>query len=397
MFKLEIMLKLFRITTVAISLNGIFNGQLSYINKFYEVTGVSSPDPVLYKVEANEGIRVIPIKMTRIISPFKDLYSLWILYKLFRIEKPQIVHTHTPKAGTLGMLAAWLSHVPIRIHTIAGLPLLETTGIKRRLLDFIEKITYACATKIYPNSFGLKEIIIKNKYCHQKKLHVIANGSSNGIDMIYFSKETTNLNKSELREKLNIQDKDFVFCFLGRLVKDKGINELLSAFEKLYCENSEIKLILVGFFEKDLSPLEVKTEKLISHHPGIIFMGHQEDVRPYYVISDALAFPSYREGFPNVVMQAGAMGLPSIVTDINGCNEIIIEKLNGMIIPPKDELALYNTMKYFVQNKDKVAQMAINARRLIESRYEQKMVWNAILDEYKSLEIRYINKCGVST
>jgi Glycosyltransferase len=142
----------------------------------------------------------------------------------------------------------------------------------------------------------------------------------------------------------------------------------------------------VGKYERKLDPLNEETEQFISNHPGILYVGPQNDVRPYLVASDALAFPSYREGFPNVVIQAGAMGLPSIVTNINGCNEIILEGKNGVIIPSKDEFALYNSMIFFLENKDVVQMMASNARSLIVSRYEQSVVWNALLKEYQSLE-----------
>ena len=167
------------------------------------------------------------------------------------------------------------------------------------------------------------------------------------------------------------------------MVRDKGINELIHVFIRLYQKNTKIRLLLVGPFEKDLDPVLPEVEEQILHHPGITFVGWQPDVRPFLAASDAFVFPSYREGFPNVVMQAGAMGLASIVTDINGCNEIIVDGKNGVIIPSKDEEALYQAMKDFVVHPEKVKQMAANARPMIASRYEQKMVWEALLEEYR--------------
>ena len=177
----------------------------------------------------------------------------------------------------------------------------------------------------------------------------------------------------------------FTFCFVGRMVRDKGINELIHVFIRLYQENTQIRLLLVGSFEKDLDPFLPEVEEQILHHPGINFVGWQPDVRPFLAASDAFVFPSYREGFPNVVMQAGAMGLASIVTDINGCNEIIVDGKNGVIISSKDEEALYLAMKDFVAHPEKVKQMAANARPMIASRYEQKMVWEALLGEYRRI------------
>lgn len=380
--------KLFRITTVPISLYFLLSGQLRFMNQYYEVKGISSEDEEGLRVAAseNEGVEVIPIEMTRTISPIKDLKSVWQLYKLFKKEKPLIVHTHTPKAGTVGMLAARLARVPHRLHTIAGLPLLEVTGPKRRLLDVVEKATYACATKIYPNSKGLHDIILENNYTRAEKLKVIGQGSTNGIDTTHFDpKAVENIDLQKLKEEVGIQEDDFVFVFVGRLVQDKGINELVSAFQKLSEKKTKAKLLLVGFFEKELDPLSEASEKILETNKNISFVGFQKDVRPYFAISHALAFPSYREGFPNVVMQAGAMNLPSIVTDINGCNEIIVEGKNGTIIPVKNETALYEAMLKFMEDKTYYHQLKQNARSMITNRYEQQVVWEAILEEYQSL------------
>lgn len=382
--------KLIRITTVPISLFSLLRGQLRFMNQYYSVIGVSSEGELRAIAERNEDVEIIPIEMTRTISPLKDLMSVWKLYMLFRKEKPFIVHTHTPKAGTVGMLAAKLASVPHRLHTIAGLPLLEAKGNKRRLLDVVEKITYACATKVFPNSKGLYNIILQNNYTTAKKLKVIGNGSSNGIDTSYFSVGLYSEKKQKLRENLGFQKDDFVFIFVGRLVKDKGINELVEAFCML--DNSKkvygIKLLLVGSYETELDPLLTDTLEQINNNLHIKSVGFQKDVRPFFAIANALVFPSYREGFPNVVMQAGAMGLPSIVSDINGCNEIIIEDENGIIIPSKNTEALHLAMKRFVEDKRLINKLKSNARRMIVDRYEQRVVWEAILAEYKSLENR---------
>lgn len=376
---------LIRITTVPISLEKLLSGQLEFMSEFYNVIAVSSEKENLEKLGKKINLPVFPVNLTRQITPIKDLSALFRLFVFFKKSKPLIVHTHTPKAGTIGMIAAKLAGVPLRLHTVAGLPLLETTGKKRKLLDFVEKITYSCANHVYPNSKGLMDIIIENNYCNPKKLKVIANGSSNGIDTSYFNPTLFSENeKADLKKKIGINENDFVFIFVGRLVKDKGINELIAAFSKLqYPKN---KLLLVGDYENELDPLLPETLEMIESNKNIISTGFQYDVRPYFAISDVLVFPTYREGFPNVVMQAGAMNLPCIVTDINGCNEIIIEDKNGIIIPVKDENAIFEAMKNFVSHSEKLQEMKENARQLIVSRYEQKIVWKAIFDEYKFLE-----------
>ena len=330
------------------------------------------------------------INMSRKITPFQDLKSLWEMWNFLRKEKPQIVHTHTPKAGIIGMLAARLAGVPHRLHTVAGLPLMEATGIKRKILNFVEKLTYSSATRVYPNSKGLYDFILQNYFTQSNKLKIIANGSSNGINTTFFSPaQVSEIEKVALREKLNIQPDDFVFVFVGRIVSDKGINELIKAFSELQtAKNNEltgIKLLLVGGLESYLDPLNPETLAEINQNKDIISVGFQQDVRPFFAISDALAFPSYREGFPNVVMQAGAMGLPSIVSDINGCNEIIVEGENGLIIPPKNVEKLKEKMLTLAKDKNLYTKLKGNSRRMIENRYEQSVVWNALLEEYEGL------------
>lgn len=378
--------KIIRITTVPGSLKGLLKGQLNFMSQYYEMIGVSSFHPeILHSFAEEEKVRVVPIDMTRKITPFKDIIALKQLYVLLKKEKPFLVHTHTPKAGTLGMIAAKLAGVPNRFHTVAGLPLLESKGSKRKLLNFVEWITYRCATKVYPNSKGLKEIIINEKFCPTDKLKVIGEGSSNGIDTSYFDPELfSEEEKANLRDNLGITPDDFVFIFIGRLVADKGINELISAFAKLSEQRKQVKLLLVGTFENELDPLTPEALIKIEENKNILAVGWQEDVRPYLAISKVLTFPSYREGFPNVVMQAGAMGLSSIVTDINGCNEIIIENRNGTIIPAKDENILYEKMALACDGQINFSPNA--CRDLIMTRYERRVVWDALLKEYQALE-----------
>lgn len=380
--------KIIRITTVPVSLNVLLKGQLAFMNQFYKVIGVSAYEEHHFsEIKNREHIELESLTMTRTISPLKDLIALYKLYFFLKKEKPFIVHSHTPKAGTIGMIAAKLAGVPHRFHTIAGLPLLESKGAKRKLLNLVEKITYSCATKILPNSIGLKEIIVENKFTNANKLKVIANGSSNGIDCTHYDSSLFfEDEKTSLKENLGISTKDFVFIFVGRMVGDKGINELVQSFKKLSANLDNVKLLLVGPFEKNLDPLKKVTIEEIDNNKNIIAVGAQKDVRPYFAIANVLVFPSYREGFPNVVMQAGAMGLPSIVTNINGCNEIVIEGENGIIIPMKNAELLYQAMMKMLNEKDKYHLMSKKSRDLIVNRFEQKFVWEQLLKEYQNLE-----------
>ena len=377
------MKKLVRITTVPVSLVVLLRGQLQFMSQFYEVLAVSSKGAELNLLESQSGLRISEVNMTRKITPFKDLAALWNLYRLLKREKPEMVHTHTPKAGLLGMLAAQLAGVPVRLHTVAGMPLLERQGLIRKVLVVAEKLTYMCATRVYPNSHAMMQLIESHRYCSAKKLKVIGNGSSNGIDTSIFDPQLfTAQVKHNTRESLGICAGDLVYCFIGRMVADKGVKELVEAFVKINHHNRSTKLLLIGPFENDLDPLDQSTVDKILNHPSIIWKDFQADVRPFLSISDIFVFPSYREGFPNVVMQAGAMNLPCIVTNINGSNEIIHQEENGIIVPVKNSKALQDAMEQLTHNPALRKTLSMNARQMIVSRYDQHYVMNELLKEY---------------
>ena len=378
--------KIIRITTVPNSLLILLKGQLAFMSRYYDIVGVSSGTDFLKEVNAREGIRVIEVEMTRSISPFNDIIALWRLVVILKREKPDIVHTHTPKAGILGMLAALICRIPVRMHTVAGLPLTESHGLTRIVLEIVEKLTYWCATKVYPNSFGLEDFILRNKYCPPAKIKVIGNGSSNGIDSDYFSMEAVkSADIEEIRQKYDIGHDNFVFIFLGRLVSDKGINELVMAFDSIYRNSINVKLILVGYEENELDPLNKETLTILHSHPAIIITGYQPDVRPFIALSSVLTFPSYREGLPNVPMQACSMGVPCIVTDINGCNEIISNEHNGLLIPVKNTEALQMAMERLLKEKELYLKLKSNARNSVIERYDQQIIWKKIKEEYDQL------------
>ncbi len=404
-----------RLTTSSISIDKLIKGQLHFLSNYYEIVGVASDDGTLESVGKREGIRVVNLPMTRDINVIKDIWSFIKMVKLIKNEKPDIIHCNTPKASLLGMTAGWLCNVPKRIYTVTGLRFEGETGFLRNLLRFMERITCAFATNVIPEGQGVKKTLYTEKIT-KKSLNVIHYGNINGIDTSHFSNSIfTDFEKNDLRKSLNISLDDFVFVYVGRLVRDKGINELVSAFGKIKnegfrmkneksfnnqspisCQQKYIKenckLLLVGPLEEELDPLQPNTLHEIKNNPDIISVGWQDDVRPYLAISDALVFPSYREGFPNVVMQAGAMDLPSIVTNINGSNEIIVQGENGVIIPSKNEKKLLEAMQFFLQNEAEVKRMAKNSRKMIVERYEQQVVWNALLEEYQRLEREYQEK-----
>lgn len=386
--------KLIRVTTSDISLDSLIKGQLKFLSSEFEVIGVSNNTGVLAMVGEREGIRTIEVPMHREISLFSDIKCLWLLYRLFRKEKPDIVHANTPKGSMLSMIASRLASVPHRLYTVTGLRYEGASGVFRTLLMAMERISCYCATKVIPEGEGVKKTLLKDNIT-SKEMHIILNGNINGIDTEYFNPDLFNRdrtdnklytgNKKDIRRDLNLKEDDFVFIFIGRIVRDKGMNELTVCMKRFKAEKKNVKLLLVGRFESKLDPLDADNEEFLRSDPNIHFLGYQNDVRPFFVAADVLVFPSYREGFPNVVLQAGAMGIPAIVTNINGCNEIIKEDFNGKIFSSKDVNALYEKMNWCLNNKNRVKDMASQSRKMIVDRYRQEEVWEATLQEYKKL------------
>lgn len=372
--------KLFRLNTIDWSL-GMLRGQLRFLNQEFEVVAVADDSGVLAEVAEREGIRTIGVPMHREISIAADCRSLVALYKLFRRERPHIVHSNTPKASLLSMVAAWAARVPHRIYLVTGLRFETTHGVLRLILKTMERITCLCATKVIPEGDGVKETL-RREHITRKPLQKIHYGNINGIDLEHYTRTPEVMQRAtEIRNG----SEDFTFIFIGRMVRDKGINELVAAFDRLNSELPATKLLLVGKFEDELDPVLPETKQIIENNPKIEFVGYQNDVRPFLVASDVAVLPSYREGFPNVVIQAGAMGLAQIVTDINGCNEVVIEGQNGVIIPKQNEQALYDAMRRLATDRELTARMAASARELIATRYRQEDVWAELLKMYKSL------------
>jgi len=375
--------KLFRITTVPISLKVLLKGQMRFMQENgFDVTMVSSDGPEIDSLKLQENCRHITVTLTRKITPIKDLISLIKLTILFIKHKPDIVHTHTPKAGLIGMWAAFFARVPVRLHTIAGLPWVETKGKLRKLLMLIEKLTAFPAHAIFPNSFKQMEFM-REMGIAKNKMKVLGYGSSNGIDAKHFSQtpEIT-LQASALKQQSGIKEGGWIWVFVGRVVKDKGIAELIGAFSSLHQSFPQDQLWLVGNLEPELDPLNAIHMQLIENHPGIKWWDYQQDVRPFLAASDVLTFPSYREGFPNVPLQAGLLGCALILSNINGCNEIVEDGKNGMLVAVKSETALLEAMLKLRNNSSLKDHLAQNIKEKVAQQYDQKKLWNTLLETY---------------
>lgn len=376
-------MKIIRATTVPGSLNNFCRGLLRELQERegYEVVALSSPGEALDEIREREKVRTIAVTMQRHISPVNDLRSLWKLIRVFRKEKPEMVHSMTPKAGLLCMIAAWICRVPVRIHTFTGLVFPTSTGLKRKILMATDWLTCACATHVIPEGEGVKNDLVNNKIT-RKPLRILGYGNVRGIDLNRFDPKNPEVIKAA---EMIRREEVLTFIFIGRLVGDKGIPELVKAFCRLNKELPDTRLLLIGREEPQLDPLDSNTLKEISDSPAIEAVGQKADVRPWLLASDVFVLPSHREGFPNVVIEAGAMGLPSIVTDINGSREIIHNGENGLIVPSKNADAFYEAMKRLAETPEKIKAMAANARPMIASRFEQSFVRQCLKDYYKEI------------
>ena len=374
-------IKVIRACTVPQSI-GFVVGMIPDLTKEYEVGVLSSPGEEWAMLDKyGDAVKRLEVPMERHISPLRDLRSLWRLVRVFRRERPDMVHSMTPKAGLLCMLAAWITRVPVRVHMFTGLVFPTATGLKRRILMATDRLTCACATHVLPEGEGVKRDLLDNGIT-RKPIKVLGYGNCRGIDLDRFDPtlpevqaEAAKLRKPEV----------FTFIAIGRLVGDKGINELVAAFSRLNRELPATRLILVGPQEKELDPLSPATLSEIESNPAIEAVGNQADVRPWLIAADCHVLASYREGFPNVVIEAGAMGLPQIVTDINGANEIIINGRNGVIVPPKNADAIHASMSRMATDPAFRSVLAANARPLIASRYEQSYVRRCLKEYYKEI------------
>lgn len=378
------MKKIIRVSTVPLSLKTFCLDLFDELRGSYELLAVSSPGDDL-DVVARRGTRVKSVKMQRQISLIADLRSLLSLVRLFREERPDMVHSITPKAGLLSMMAAWIARVPVRVHSFTGLVFPTATGLKRRVLITADKITCACATHVHAEGVGIRSDLLAGGIT-KKDIAVLRYGNIRGIDFDYYAQSGDIAEQAAaIRRGYHIPDSSFTFLFVGRLVKDKGIVELIDAYRRLRSDGYEVSLLIIGVEEKG-EPLPPHTHAAIFEDPTIHFTEKWvDDVRPYYVASDVLVFPSYREGFPNVVLEAGAFSLPSIVTDINGSREIISDGKNGMIVPPRQTTPLYQAMKSIIGAYDTLKEMGEYALDNVVKKYDARDIREAMKNYYSEI------------
>lgn len=376
--------KLCLAATSSMTFATLLEGQPRYLSRFYDVSMVCGADArFLDRVQQQERMRPHVVPFTRQITPQTDLKALGQLVAYFRRTRPDIVQTYTPKAGLIGMMAARLAGVPIRVHGVVGMPLMEASGSRAAILHVTERLTYANATHLTSNSTGLREWIWQ--HLTRRPITVPGHGSINGVDVERFDDDGSDEDKAHLRDDLGIGRDQLVFLFVGRVVRDKGIEELVTAFTRLSDDHPSARLLLVGDYEPELDPVSPEVDEAIRTHPMLVKTGFVSDVRRYMAISDAFVLPSYREGLPNSLIEAGAMGLPSIATDINGCNEVIVPGENGVLVPAKDPQALEHEMRRMLDDPAHRAALRAASRPSVVRRYSQDILWPELHRLYQRL------------
>ena len=372
------------VTTVPDTLAGILRGQPKFLSKYYDVRLATSGGEHFASL-AVEAVPSYRVNMKRGISPFDDLVSIIKMIVLLRKVKPDVLHSYTPKAGLVAMVAGYLCGVESRIHTFTGLIWPSRFGWRRSLLKVVDRLICRLATCIVPEGEGVRDDLIQY-HITDKSLEIIGFGNIAGVDVEQFSenREDVRIGRTLLRRNLGIAADNFVYLYIGRLHREKGIHELAEAFVLVQEEfGDKCRLLLVGGHDLQ-APIDQSTIRAIMCIRGIHMLGALKDVRPALSLSNILVLPSFREGFPNVVLEAGSMSVTAICTDVNGSREIIKDGLNGWIVPPKDVGSLAEAMIEAARCPPEVLrQMGAAARVIIENRYDRRRYLDKLLEFYE--------------
>lgn len=356
-------------------------GRLRALRKAgFRVILVSSPGELLHRTAAAEGVEAIPIPMQRQIAPLADLISLarlcWLLLRL----SPQMAEFSTPKAGLLGNIAAMLCRVPRRIYMLRGLKLETTTGLKRLILLATERLAAACAQVVLCNSESMRAEALALGLAPASKLHLLGEGSSNGVDVVRFSPGW-----SDVRNRLGIPGEAPVVGFVGRLTRNKGLPELIEAFETILKAQPDARLLLVGWFDAAEDALSEDLRTRILNHPRIHCTHFVADTAPYYRAMDLMVLPTWREGFPNAVLEAAATGIPVITTLSTGSRDSVVPEVTGLLIPPGYPEAISEAVLKLLRNPDRRRRMGEAARAWILEHFVDDHVLGLAAKFYRSL------------
>lgn len=356
-------------------------GRLRFLREAgFRVTLVCSPGELLDCTAAREGVNAIELEMRRDIALVADLVAFVRLWRLLRRLKPDMTEFSTPKAGLLGTVAARLCGVPRRIYMLRGLKMETCTGLKRLLLLAAERMAAACAHDVLCNSESLRTRALELGIAPEAKLHLLGEGSTNGVNVERFSP-----GPSDMRIRMGIPSDARVMGFVGRLTRDKGLPELLDAFDLILKAVPETHLLLVGWFDLAEDALGDSWRFRIQKHPRIHFTGFVRDTAPYYRAMDVMVLPTWREGFPNAVLEAQATGIPVVTTLCTGSRDSVVPEVTGMLVPPGYPVAIYEAVLGLFNNEERRLRMGKAARDWVLEHYEDRRVLGLTHTYYKSL------------
>ena len=320
--------------------------------------------------------------MEREISPVKDIRSAWHLWGILRTLRPTVTNVGTPKAGLLGGFAAWLTRVPCRFYTLHGLRFETTTGLRRKLLIFAERLACRFAHRVVCVSHSVREKALASGLVDREKAVVFGAGSCNGVDVSRFAPTPERIRHAcELRHELGIPADAPVALFVGRLTWDKGIAELLEAFLQLESRAPQLRLLLVGSFEEG-DPLPENVRKRLEAHQRVILAGPVNDPAPYYAMADLLILPSHREGLPTVILEGHAAGKPVIGASATGIVDLLVDGETGLLFPVGDVSALAEAIGRLIEDKDLARKLAFAGHERVKRKFRQELIWAALHREY---------------
>jgi len=384
--------RLVHVTTVPKSL-GFLTGQVGFMKaRGFAVTAISSPDDDLTSFAKREAVPVYAVPMARRITPARDLIALWQLARVFRRVRPDIVHAATPKGGLLGILAASITRVPVRVYHIRGLPMMTATGTRRLLLRWSERVACAVASQVLCVSRSVRDVAVREHLCPPEKIKVLAGGSGNGVDSTgRFDPDRVADRRAIVRRELAIDSDAVVLGFVGRVVRDKGIVELLAAWRTLREAYPSLHLVIAGELEdEDRVPDHVRQALATDHR--VHLLGRWRDTPALYAALDVVVLPTYREGFPNVPLEASAMRLPVVATCIPGCIDAVVDGVTGTLVPARDATALAAAIRRYVDDPAlRIAHGNAGRERVVRD-FAQEVIWEALYAEY----VRLLDAAGVS-
>ena len=380
-------IRLVYITTVPITLNFIKGGLARYVKaRGIEFHALSSPGEELDRFGAGEGVPVHAIGMSRRITPLRDLGALFELWRRLRRIGPEIVHAGTAKGGLLGIIGAWLARVPVRIHCIHGIGFVTATGYKRILLRCSDKVSCLLAHQVLCASHSIRQIAVEEGVCPSAKAKVLLHGSFSGVDAggRFNPARFGEIARRDTRAQYGIPDDALVVSFVGRIVRDKGLVELVGAWKMLRERFTTLHLLVAGPFEpQDPVPPDVK--QAMRNDPRVHLPGFVDDVPRVYAITDVLALPTYREGFGQVIIEASAMEVPVVATRIPGCVDSVQDGVTGTLVPPRDAQALADAIQMYLNDPDLRREHGRAGRERALRDFRPETIWAATYEEYVRL------------